>query len=88
MLFISQSLYNLGARKIAVFGLGFIGCTPYEIARFGTNGQPCVESINNAVSLFNDKLKPLVDDLNNNFPEARFTFINITSISIPQEGGS
>lgn len=33
-------LYNLGARKIVVFGLGQIGCTPAEIARFGTNAKP------------------------------------------------
>ncbi|KAK1424865.1 hypothetical protein QVD17_20205 [Tagetes erecta] len=81
-----RTLYNLGARKIAVFGLGLIGCTPYEIAMFGTNGQPCVESINNAVKLFNDKLKPLIDDLNNDFIDGSFTYINITSISTPQEG--
>ncbi|KAK9070645.1 hypothetical protein SSX86_011047 [Deinandra increscens subsp. villosa] len=79
-----KSLYELGARKIAVFGLGFIGCTPYEISTFGTNGEPCVESINNATMLFNKRLKPLIDDLNNAFFDARFTFINISSISASQ----
>ncbi|KAI3796733.1 hypothetical protein L1987_39414 [Smallanthus sonchifolius] len=79
------TLYRLGARKIAVFGLGFIGCAPAEIAMFGTNGD-CVESINSATQLFNDRLKPLIDDLNNAFSDARFTFINISSISAPQEG--
>ncbi|KAK9070654.1 hypothetical protein SSX86_011056 [Deinandra increscens subsp. villosa] len=81
-----KSLYKLGARKIAVFGLGFIGCTPAEIATFGTNGEPCVESINSATMLFNDRLSPLINDLNNAFFDARFTFINISSISAPQEG--
>ncbi|KAI3796736.1 hypothetical protein L1987_39418 [Smallanthus sonchifolius] len=80
-----RTLYRLGARKIAVFGLGFIGCAPAEIAMFGTNGD-CVESINSATQLFNDRLKPLIDDLNNAFSDARFTFINISSISAPQEG--
>ncbi|KAK1424868.1 hypothetical protein QVD17_20208 [Tagetes erecta] len=80
------TLYRLGARKIAVFGLGFIGCAPAEIAIFGTDGKSCVESINNVTKLFNDKLKPLVDDLNNGLSDARFTFINITSISTPQGG--
>ncbi|KAL4585762.1 hypothetical protein LXL04_010387 [Taraxacum kok-saghyz] len=72
------SLYKLGARKIAVFGLGPIGCTPTEIARFGTDGKPCVDSINDAINLFNFKLKPLVNDLNKSFQDARFTFINVT----------
>ncbi|KAF5760936.1 putative triacylglycerol lipase [Helianthus annuus] len=81
-----RRLYNLGARKIAVFGLGFLGCTPAEIARFGTNGEPCVESINNATMLFNVRLKPLIDDLNNDLPQGRFTFINVTSISTPEDG--
>ncbi|KAJ9563433.1 hypothetical protein OSB04_008593 [Centaurea solstitialis] len=81
-----KTLYNSGARKIAVFGLGQIGCTPAEIAMFRTGG-PCVDSINDAVKLFNDRLKPLVDQLNKDNSDARFTFINITSISAPQGGG-
>ncbi|GJV78644.1 GDSL esterase/lipase-like protein [Tanacetum coccineum] len=81
------TLYNLGARKVAVYGIGLIGCAPAEIARFGTNGT-CVESINNKVKLFNDRLKPLVDNINSNFTDARFTFINVTSITAPQGGAA
>ncbi|KAJ0836801.1 putative triacylglycerol lipase [Helianthus annuus] len=79
-----KTIYNLGARKIAVFGLGQVGCTPAEIKRFGTNGKPCVEWINDAVQLFNDKLKSLVAELNTDYQDARFTLINLTSISAPQ----
>ncbi|KAK9051621.1 hypothetical protein SSX86_028248 [Deinandra increscens subsp. villosa] len=79
-----KTIYNLGARKIVVFGLGQVGCAPAEIARFGTNGKPCVEWINQAVKLFNDKLKSLVTELNSEYQDARFTFINLTSISAPQ----
>ncbi|KAJ9536035.1 hypothetical protein OSB04_un000795 [Centaurea solstitialis] len=79
-----KRLYKLGGRKVALFGLTQIGCTPLEVKKFGSNGKPCVESINDAVNLFNDRLKPLVDDLNNDNPDARFTFINITSILYPQ----
>ncbi|KAI7752759.1 hypothetical protein M8C21_008908 [Ambrosia artemisiifolia] len=79
-----KTIYNLGARKIAVFGLGQIGCTPAEITRFGTSGKPCVEWINDAVKLFNDKLKSLVTELNSNYLDAKFTFINLASISAPQ----
>ncbi|KAJ0641649.1 putative triacylglycerol lipase [Helianthus annuus] len=81
-----RKLYRLGARKIAVFGLGVLGCAPAEVMMFGTNGEPCVESINNATNLFNGKLKPLIDDLNKDLSDARFTFINLTSIFAPQDG--
>ncbi|GJY84770.1 hypothetical protein Tco_0498796 [Tanacetum coccineum] len=51
-----ETLYNLGARKIAVYGLGWIG------------------------------LKPVVDMLNSDFSDARFTFINLTNIQATQGG--
>ncbi|GJY63310.1 GDSL esterase/lipase [Tanacetum coccineum] len=78
------TLYNLGARKIVVFGLARIGCIPAEIGRFGTHGKLCVDPLNEAAKIFNDKLKCLVDELNNINSDGRFTFINVTSISAPQ----
>ncbi|GKB78947.1 putative reverse transcriptase domain-containing protein [Tanacetum coccineum] len=75
-----------GARKITVYGLGLIGYAPTEITRFGTNGRTCVESINNAVGLFNDRLKPVVHMLNSDFSDARFTFVNHTNIQATQGG--
>ncbi|CAH1424287.1 unnamed protein product [Lactuca virosa] len=57
-----KTLYNLGARKIAVFGLGQVGCAPAEIAR----------------------LMHLVEKLNSDYSDAKFTFINLKSISAPQ----
>ncbi|GKA31479.1 reverse transcriptase domain-containing protein [Tanacetum coccineum] len=77
------TLYSLGARKIVVFGLANIGCSPAQIDRFGTDGRPCVQKINDAVELFNNRLMPLVDELNNNKTDARFTFINLASILTP-----
>ncbi|KAI3708457.1 hypothetical protein L2E82_37627 [Cichorium intybus] len=77
-------LYNLGARKIVVFGLSQLGCIPAAIAAIGTNGKPCVDSINDAANLFNNRLKPLVDELNNDHFDAKFTFINLTSILAPE----
>ncbi|GKB09290.1 hypothetical protein Tco_0837602, partial [Tanacetum coccineum] len=74
------------SRKIAVYGLGLIGCAPTKITRFGTDGKTCVESINNDVGLFNDRLKPIVDMLNSDFSNARFTFINLTNIQATQGG--
>ena len=66
---------------MAIFGLGAMGCTPGELAKFGASpGSACVDEINDAVQLFNDRLKLLVDDLNAKFSDARFTYINIFTI--------
>ncbi|XP_059288410.1 GDSL esterase/lipase At1g29670-like [Lycium ferocissimum] len=77
-----KTLYGYGARKVAVSNIGLLGCLPEETRVFGRNASGCVDFINNYVQLFNDKLKPLIDDLNTNLSGARFTYINITSISL------
>ncbi|XP_071739772.1 GDSL esterase/lipase At1g29670-like [Rutidosis leptorrhynchoides] len=79
-----RSLYKLGGRKIAMFGLTQIGCTPLMVNKFGTGGKQCVEWVNDSIRLFNEKFKPLVDDLNKLNSDARFTFINTSGILYPQ----
>ncbi|KAI8000553.1 GDSL esterase/lipase [Camellia lanceoleosa] len=76
-----KTLHEYGANKIAIFGLGQIGCTPAEIAVYGTNGFACVDKINSVVEIFNVKLKSLVDDLNKELAGVKFIYINITSIT-------
>ncbi|CAH1415997.1 unnamed protein product [Lactuca virosa] len=78
-----KSLYSLGGRKIAVFSLAPIGCSPIYINKFGTYGKPCVQKMNEAVTLFNDRLKALVHTLNHKKSDAKFTFINLGSILSP-----
>ncbi|KAL9386245.1 hypothetical protein Peur_019369 [Populus x canadensis] len=75
-----KSLYDLGARKVAVAGLIQNGCSPNALATYGANGSSCVEVINNAVQIFNSKLIPLVTNLNANLPGAKFTYINFYQI--------
>ncbi|PHT55817.1 hypothetical protein CQW23_04303 [Capsicum baccatum] len=74
-----KELYEDGARKITLFGLPQIGCIPDQLKRHDT--LFCVDSTNQAVQLFNNKLKALVDDLNTNLPDAKFIYINMYSIS-------
>lgn len=75
-----QTLYDSGARKLAVFGLGLIGCTPAEMTRY--NSTLCVAEINQAIDIFNKKLVSLVDNFNANLPGLRpkFTFIDFAAI--------
>ncbi|KAF5736282.1 GDSL esterase/lipase [Tripterygium wilfordii] len=75
------TLYNYGARKISLFGVGPVGCTPFAITMFGTNGALCVDKMNAAVQLFNDQLKLLVDQLNKKLTGAKFIFIDVLAMS-------
>ncbi|XP_073157154.1 GDSL esterase/lipase At1g29660-like [Henckelia pumila] len=87
-----RTLYKYGARKVAMFGTGLLGCVPLQITKYGaTNGSACVETINDVSSLFNQKLKTLIQNLNNRFADATFLFTdaaptsygNITNLSDP-----
>ncbi|PON54643.1 Lipase [Parasponia andersonii] len=69
-------LYKYGATKVALVGLGRIGCTPNSLALHKTNGSHCVDHMNNAVQYFNVKLLTLVDQLNTNLTNAKFIYIN------------
>ncbi|KAM5587825.1 hypothetical protein ABKV19_006328 [Rosa sericea] len=69
-------LYKYGARKVALVGLGLIGCTPSAISSFGTNGSACVDTLNIAAQLFNQRLVSLVEKLNSNLTDAKFIYIN------------
>ncbi|KAF2314628.1 hypothetical protein GH714_028049 [Hevea brasiliensis] len=75
-----KTLYDYGARKIALFGVGQIGCTPGSIEKYGTNGSTCVEIMEEASQLFNKKLKSVVEELNANLTDAKFIYINYYAI--------
>ncbi|KAL5577069.1 hypothetical protein UlMin_018768 [Ulmus minor] len=70
-------LYNNGARKVALIGIGQIGCTPFANSYLAKNaGSGCVDYINNAAQLFNQKIIGLVDQLNTNLTRAKFIYVN------------
>ena len=71
-------MYKYGARIVVLDGVGLIGCTPNSIVSRGTNETGCVETMNSAVQFFNKKLAELVDNLNFEFKDAKFVYINST----------
>lgn len=77
-----QNVYNLGARKVAVIGVGQIGCIPYELARYNTNDNNngtqshCNNKINKAIAIFNKGLVKMVNRFNDQFPGAKFIYVN------------
>lgn len=72
-----RALYNYGARKLVLNGIGQIGCSPNELAQTSPDGATCDERINSANRIFNSKLRELVDQFNNEFTDARAIFINV-----------
>lgn len=77
---ILQTLHDLGARKFVLFGVGQIGCSPNALAQNSPDGKTCVARINSANQIFNNNLRALVDNFNNNFNDARFIYINTYDI--------
>ncbi|XP_058095441.1 GDSL esterase/lipase At1g29670-like [Magnolia sinica] len=71
-----QTLYNYGARKVAVFDVGLVGCSPSELAQYSPNGATCVDRINSAIRIFNARLRSLIDDINNSLDGAKYIYIN------------
>ncbi|KAK4391292.1 GDSL esterase/lipase [Sesamum angolense] len=68
-------LYNLGARKFVIAGLGLMGCIPSILAQ--SNNGVCSEEVNQLVLPFNTKTKAMINNLSANLPGARFSYIDI-----------
>ncbi|KAJ8761967.1 hypothetical protein K2173_006569 [Erythroxylum novogranatense] len=73
-------LYNNGARKFALIGVGQIGCSPNVLARSSPDGRTCVQTVNSANQIFNNKLRSLVEQFNGNTPDAKFVYVNVYGI--------
>ncbi|RLN22532.1 hypothetical protein C2845_PM07G23070 [Panicum miliaceum] len=74
-----RTLYSFGARKVALMGVGQVGCSPNELAQRSPDGATCAAEINGAIDIFNRRLVALVDQFNA-LPGAHFTYINAYGI--------
>ncbi|TVU20578.1 hypothetical protein EJB05_36792 [Eragrostis curvula] len=75
-----QVLYSYGARKVALMGVGQVGCSPNELAQASADGVTCVARIDAAIRMFNQRLVSLVDQFNDKLPGAHFTYVNVYGI--------
>ncbi|KAL5730287.1 hypothetical protein ACHQM5_003127 [Ranunculus cassubicifolius] len=68
-----ERLYELGARKFAVFNIARIGCIPATVALANQRPPaPCVEDVNNLVLIFNTMLLPVIAELENTLTGSTF----------------
>jgi hypothetical protein len=73
-------LIESGARKFVISNVGALGCTPYRMTTNKTTGGTCVQSDNTLVSGFNTALKSLIEQLNRQFPRAKFILANAFNV--------
>ncbi|KAJ6291625.1 hypothetical protein OIU76_023664 [Salix suchowensis] len=70
------TLYNLGARKFVIAGLGEMGCIPSILAQ--SPAGHCSDSVNQLVQPFNENVKAMLSNFNaNQLPGAKFIFIDV-----------
>ncbi|XP_058079624.1 GDSL esterase/lipase At1g71691-like [Magnolia sinica] len=69
------SLYNLGARKFVISGVGSLGCIPSVLSQ-NTNSR-CSDAVDNVVLPFNNNVKSMINGLNANLPGAKFIHVDI-----------
>ncbi|XP_077224138.1 GDSL esterase/lipase At1g71691-like [Tasmannia lanceolata] len=69
------SLYNLGARRFALTGVGLLGCIPNFLAQ--SIDSRCSDSVNNLVVPFNNNVRSMINSLNANLPAAKFIYLDV-----------
>ncbi|CAN0871413.1 GDSL esterase/lipase 6 [Linum grandiflorum] len=77
--FVSQ-IYKLGARRIAVFSLGPVGCVPARVLLPDSPVDECDERINSMVRNYNSGLEALVKGIPLKFPGAVAVFGDVYGI--------
>ncbi|XP_044510128.1 GDSL esterase/lipase At1g71691-like [Mangifera indica] len=74
------SLYNMGARKFVLAGLGRMGCIPSILAQNQLGA--CSEEVNQLVLPFNTNVKTMINNLNANLPGSKFIYIDIARMFV------
>lgn len=67
----------MGARRVAVLGAPPLGCLPSIRSVAGGIGRDCADKYNEAAKMFNTKLSSQLNSITNNFPHAKFVYVDI-----------
>lgn len=72
-----QEIYDLGARRMPVFGAPPVGCLPSQRTLAGGLHRVCVDKYNRAARLYNNKLSSKLDSLENSLPQSKVVYLDI-----------
>ncbi|KAL3699949.1 hypothetical protein R1sor_017971 [Riccia sorocarpa] len=75
-----QVLYNAGARKAAVLGIGPVGCAPHFLWQTNSTTGNCLEAVNGYVSQFNDGLREMLVQFNQRNRGVHFVYRDIFDV--------
>ncbi|TMW99384.1 hypothetical protein EJD97_002633 [Solanum chilense] len=75
-----QDLYGLGARRIGMFGIPPIGCLPSQRTLKGGEERQCVDNLNQAAELFNNKLEAYSSSQGNKLPNSRLVYVDTYNV--------
>ncbi|CAN1322418.1 GDSL esterase/lipase At4g16230 [Linum perenne] len=75
-----KRLYGLGARKIVVVNVGPIGCIPFQKDVNHVTGDECVSFTNELARSYNEKLRTLVNHLNEVLLGAQLVYADVYRI--------
>ncbi|KAL5730004.1 hypothetical protein ACHQM5_002883 [Ranunculus cassubicifolius] len=73
-----KSLYNLGARKFVMVGIGAIGCCPSQ--RHQNRSGECKEETNYWSHKYNEGLKTLLQEMKSEFKDIHYTYFDTYSV--------
>lgn len=65
-----DQIYNLGARRISLFGLGPVGCVPARVLLPGAPINKCYGKLNHMVKAYNMGLESMIKDVPSRYPGA------------------
>uniref|UniRef100_A0A7N0R7Z1 GDSL esterase/lipase n=1 Tax=Kalanchoe fedtschenkoi TaxID=63787 RepID=A0A7N0R7Z1_KALFE len=71
-----KKLYGLGARRIAVFSIPSIGCTPSQRTLYGGIERVCANNCNKPAQMFNSKIQRIIELLNGKLPGVRISYMD------------
>ncbi|CAA6656064.1 unnamed protein product [Spirodela intermedia] len=74
-------LYELGARKLVVFGTSQVGCAP--LLRRTTPSGDCIEELNEVSRLFSNAVEVLLHDLASTSKGLSYTFVDSYRVMAP-----
>lgn len=83
LFWIMKRLYEFGARKFIVVGVGPLGCIPFIRALNLMPSGKCSVEVNELIKAYNKKLNRVVDHFNKEFgPDTIFVYANSYDIFI------